>query len=249
MPETLESKSERVINVGPDRVTIKAKEVIIEARHAMADWEVRDLNPVPIYFEDKKYHLVHKGKAEKPYAVRYLLQPWPEGHVSSCTLFFNYDAEAVAERDGGRRVGQRDELVRALLMPAYPFLGLLWSGTQRRLMRFGFVPHAISGISIFITFCLSFGQMVFASIMLNASARSGKIMVGGFIRALIGTDYLHIGPISIPVLLLDCLLTLGLFSDFAIRYSNYLREDQWAGGFLEWLVPRALRRKQGSTVE
>ena len=245
MPETLESKSERVINVGPDRVTIREHEVIIEAKHSMPDWEVREMNPVPIYFEDKKFHLVHKGKAESPYAVRYLLRPWPEGHSSGTMLFFNYDAEAVAERDGGRRVGQRDELCRAFLMPVYPFLGLLWSGTQRRLTRFGFVPHAISGISIFITFCLAFGQMVFASIMLNASARTGKVMVGGFIRALAGADHFQIGPVAIPVLLLDCLLMLALVADFAIRYSNYLREDQWAGGFLEWLV----RRKQKLTED
>jgi hypothetical protein len=240
MPETLESNSERVINVGPDRVTIREQQVIIEAKHPMPDWEVRELNPVPIYFEDRKFHLVHKGKAERPYAVRYSLQPWPEGHSSGTMLFFNYDAEAVAERDGGRRVGQRDELFRAFLIPVYPFLGLLWSGTQRRLTRFGFVPHAISGVSIFITFCLAFGQMVFASIMLNASARTGKVMVGGYIRALAGGDHFHIGPVSIPVWLFDCLLMLALVADFAIRYSNYLREDQWAGGFLEWLV----RRKQ-----
>jgi hypothetical protein len=130
-------------------------------------------------------------------------------------------------------------------MTVYPLLGLLWSGTQRRLTRFGFVPHAMSGISIFVTFCLAFGQMVFASIMLNASARTGNVIVGGFIRALAGGDHLQIGPVAIPVLLLDCLLMLALVADFPIRYSNYLREDQWAGGFLEWLV----RRKQKLTED
>ena len=105
MPEILESKSERVVTVGPDQVTVKEQEVIIDAKHPMPDWEVRELNPAPIYFEDKKFQLIHKSKAERPFAVRYFLQPWPEGHVSSSKLFFNYDAEAVAERDGGRRVG------------------------------------------------------------------------------------------------------------------------------------------------
>jgi hypothetical protein len=208
----------------------------------MPDWEVREMNPPPVYFDDKKYQLVDKRRAERPYAMRYTLQPWPEDLVSTTKLFHAYDAEAVNERDGGASSGARDELIRAFMMPFYPFLGMLWSGTQKRLTRFGFVPHAISGISIFITFCLAFGQGIFAVVMLNASLRSGKMMIGGMIRALAAGDNLHIGPVAIPIVWLDVLLALALVADFAIRYTNYLREDQWAGGFLEWLVPRSLRR-------
>jgi hypothetical protein len=28
-----------------------------------------------------------------------------------------------------------------------------------------------------------------------------------------------------------------------MRYTYYLRDDDWFGGFLEWMVPRFLRRK------
>jgi hypothetical protein len=27
-------------------------------------------------------------------------------------------------------------------------------------------------------------------------------------------------------------------ADAALRYTYYLREDQWAGGLLEWLLPK-----------
>src|SRR5262245_5944757 len=101
VPETSDANSARVIQVGPDRVTISGSEVIIEAKRAMPDWEVRELNPIPLYFEDKKFFLVEKRKAAAPYAVRYLLHPWPEDQSIGTKLFYSYDAEAVAEREGG----------------------------------------------------------------------------------------------------------------------------------------------------
>jgi len=33
-------------------------------------------------------------------------------------------------------------------------------------------------------------------------------------------------------------LLISLVGDVLMRYSHYLRDDQWAGGFLEWLRPR-----------
>jgi hypothetical protein len=225
----------RVVQVGPDRVTIKDHEVIIEAKHKMPEWQVRDLNPPPVYFEDKKYQLIHATRGDAPYEARYILKPWPEGQSSSSKLFYSYDAEAVAERDGAVRSGQAEGLARACLLPFYPFLGLLWSGVQRALCRFGFAPHAITGISIFATFCFSFAQGVFAVVTINTSLRSGKMIIGGCLRAMCNQDHLHLGPISIPIVLLDGLLTLACLADVAIRYSHYLREEDWAGGFLEWL--------------
>ncbi len=242
MEETPEIKAERILKIGPDRVTVRGSEVFIEAKRPMADWEVRDLNPVPIYFENNKYQLIEKRKAEPPYEVRYLLHPWPEGHVSSTKLFHSYDAESVAEREGGRRSENVDETVRWCLLPFYPFLGLLWSKTQQRLVRFGFVPHAISGISVFTCFAALFAQGVFIGILLQAAGRSGKMEVGGIIRALVSSNYFHVGPVTIPVWLVDGALLLALLADVLMRYSHYLRDDQWAGGFLEWFVPKAWRK-------
>lgn len=240
--ETANVTPARVFTVGPDRVTVSPQEAVVEARHPFPDWDVREMNHVPVYLEDKKYYLVEKRKAAAPYAVRYVLLPWPEYQASNAKTFHPYDLETVTEREARLRTGHFEELVWAFLTPFYPMLGLLWSGTQKRLVRFGYVPHAITGFSIFFIFALLFGQGVFAVILLNGSMHAGTITLGGFIRALACSDAIHLGPVSIPVALLDILLLLALLSDLIMRYSNYLRDDQWAGGFLEWIVPQ--KRKE-----
>ena len=63
-------------------------------------------------------------------------------------------------------------------------------------------------------------------------------MVGGMIRAVMSHDSIQIGPISIPVMLLDALLTLALLADVPIRYSYYLHDYEWSGGLLEWVLRR-----------
>lgn len=248
-PEQVESNNVRVIRVGPDQVTVSADQVVIEAKNEMPDWQVREINHVPVYFEDKKYVLIEKRKAEKPYAARYLLKPWPEGSHSSAKTFHSYDAEAVRERDGDLRSENRMEGIRILFLPFYPFLGLFWSGAQRWLMRFGFMPRAITSVSTFTVFCLCFAQGVFAVVLINASLRSGKLIIGGMIAAMMKSDHLHLGPLSIPVFIPDALLLLACLADVAIRYSNILREDEWYGGFLEWMVPRWARRKNAAAAE
>jgi hypothetical protein len=241
MTETLTQPPEKVLKIGPDRVTIKSDEVIIEARHEMPDWSVRELNHVPLYFGENKYYLVEKSKARPPYAARYVLMPWPDGQSTSAKGLYTYDLEAVTEREQANRSGNFDDLGRAFLMPFYPFLGLLWSDNQKGLIRFGFVPHIISGVSIFVCFGFVLAQGIFAVILLNAGARAGHFMIGGFIRAMVSADYLHVGPVSIPVILLDTLRTLALLLDVPIRFARYFHEDQWCGGFLEWIVRRGPR--------
>lgn len=183
MANHTETPNKRVIRIGPDQVTITDQEVVIEAKAEMPEWEVRTSRPPAIYFEDKKWLLVAKYPLTGPYAFRYVLHPWPEGKASNPNMFFDYNAEAVAERDASRRGEMSDSMVRVLLLPLYPFLGLLWSGAQERLVRFGFVPRYLTGISIFINFCLFFAQGVMVCVLLNGSARSGKMMIGGLITA------------------------------------------------------------------
>lgn len=236
MTETLTAPSEKVLKVGPDRVTLTSDQVVIEAKHEMPDWSVRELNHVPLYFGENKYYLVEKSKARPPFAARYVLLPWPEGQSTSAKGLYTYDLDAVKEREQSNRSGNFDDLGRAFLMPLYPFLGLLWSDNQKRLIRFGFVPHAISGISIFICFGFLMAQGIFAAILLNAGARAGHFMIGGFVRAMVSADYVHIGSLSIPVMLFDSLLVVALLLDVPIRFARYFHEDQWCGGFLEWIV-------------
>jgi hypothetical protein len=236
-PESLEAGPEKVLQIGPDRVTVQDYEVVIDARHPMPDWDVREINPVPIYFMDQKFYLVERRKGQAPFATRYVLKPWTEDQSTTSKLFHVYDEETVREREGNRRGEQGDETLRMLLLPFYPLLGLLWSGMQKRLTRFGFVPHSITGASVFTGFCLAFGQAVFAVVLINATLRTGKLMIGGFIRAVVPFDALHLGPVTLPIWIIDALFASALIADVLMRYSLYLRDDQWAGGFLEWIRP------------
>ncbi len=238
MTEAATANAPRVFEVGPDRVTISQTEAIIEARHPLPDWEVREINYVPVYLEDKKYYLVEKRKAEEPYALRYLLHPWPEYQATNATGFLAYDAETVSARDARRRASHVDDLGHAFLMPFYPVLGLFWSGVQQRLVRFGFVPHVITGFSIFVIFSLVFGQAVFTMILLNSSLRAGTVMIGGFIRALADSDHFMLGPVAVSAAFVDGVLLAAFILDTFVRYARYMRDDQWAGGFFEWAVPR-----------
>jgi hypothetical protein len=238
MEHTTEAKPERILQVGPDRVSYVEDKVVIEAKHEMPDWEVREINPAPVYFEDRKWFLLDKRRSNPPFAVRYLLAPWPADQSAGTKLFYTYDAETVADRDENHKSGNRDEMVRLGLLPFYPFLGLLWSGTQQRLIRFGFIPRAITSASIFVVFSLLFAEGIFACVMINASMRSGKLMIGGLVRAMVPHDSISLGPISIPVMLIDSLFLVAFIADVLARYSRYLHEDQWSGGFLEWLFRR-----------
>lgn len=239
-PEASES-NQQVIRIGPDRVTISDTGVVIEAKHETADWEVRNTNAPAIYFREKKYLLVEKGEAQLPYKVRYVLRPWPAGKIPNPKMFLAYGEDSVAERDSSRRGEALNEVMWVCLLPLYPFLGLLWSGAQQRLVRFGYVPRTITGLSIFTSFGMVLMQGVFVVVTINASMRLQKMMVGGIFMALSGQDSLHLGLVRIPMFLLDALLFISCVADVCVRYSHYLREDQWIGGFLEWLVPPSRR--------
>jgi hypothetical protein len=249
MQDPTASQPERTLRVGPDKVTVRETEVVIEAKRPLADWEVHEHNAAPIFFENKKYLLVHKAKASPPFAVRYVLQPWPDGQSANAKIVLSYDAEAVAEREAAHRGDTADETIRMALLPFYPFLGLLWSGTQKKLTRFGFVPHSITGISCFAGFCIMFVQASFTSVNLNATLQSGKIMLGGLLRIFVGDDHLKLGPVSVPVMWIDVFILLAFIADTAVRYTAYLRESEWFGGFLEWLVPKAWRRNRDDAAE
>ena len=69
------------------------------------------------------------------------------------------------------------------------------------------------------------------------------MMIGGLVRGLLNQDYLRLGPLALPVWTLDSLLLLALLVDVPVRFSLHLRESEWAGGFLEWLVPTKWRGK------
>jgi hypothetical protein len=232
-----ESTQTRVVKIGPDRVTVTEAKVVIEARHEMPDWKVREFKVIPIFFENRKYYLVQKSKVQPPYAFRYTLLPWPEDGLDTANLFQTYDAEAVAERDSVRRSDARSDIGRALLLLFYPFLGLLWSKTQRRLSRFGFAPRSITVISIWTTFMMLLVEIAFTPVINMTGPRDGSVTLGGVLQAFVG-DRFQLGPVAIPMEVVDFLLTVAFLVDASMRFTYSLREDQWTGGFLEWLLPR-----------
>lgn len=239
--ESTESAS-RELQIGPDHITVTDQEVVIQAKRELPDWEVREFQVVPIYFEDRKYHLVEKNRAASPFAWRYVLHPWPEAGLDTAKRFLVYDADAVTQRDGDHAGEIRSRLGYAFLLPLYPLLGLSWSGVQERLGRLGFVPRTLTSISIFTVFSLAFAQLVFVSISINATVRSGHMMIGGLLRLIGNSDQLGFGPLSLPMAWADTALFVALVADAAMRYTYYLREDQWTGGFLEWVLPKRRAR-------
>jgi hypothetical protein len=230
------------IKIGPDVVTISGDRVTIDAKHAMPDWQVREFSPMPIYFRDKKYLLVRKTQGQKPFAMRYILEPWREGTPPG-NVTFSYDAETVAEREGSVRGGNVDDAGRAALIFLYPFLGLLWSGTKERLRRFGFDARGITGVSIFVVFGLVLLDLVFAKTLIFRSLKAGDVVIGGMLRAFSGMDAITLGPIVIQMLWLDIVLLVLLFTDMLVRYSHHLRDEEPYWGFCEWIKCLAPRKK------
>jgi hypothetical protein len=237
MNTTPTEKESGAIQIGRDRVTLGDNEVTIQAAREMPDWQVREFKATPIYFRDQKYILVGKNRAERPFAWRYVLRPWPEG-TSTSPNFFTYDAAAVAERDADFRSGVGREVFGKALLPLYPVLGFLWSGTQRRLEPLGYASRTITSVSIFTTFALLFLHGVSVIVLINTSLRSGSLALGGTIRMFYGQDTLALGPLHVGVMWLDAILMVALIADVLMRYTYYLRDENWSGGFLEWLVRR-----------
>src|ERR1700722_5304896 len=124
-PEPLES-----FKVGADRVAFFGEQVIIDAAREMPDWKLREFARKPIYFRSKKYALRSKSPAEKPYALRYVLEPWPANFTEASRAFFTYDEETVRQRDASHRHEVVGGIAHKVLLPLYPLLGFLWSGRK-----------------------------------------------------------------------------------------------------------------------
>ena len=236
--ETIEQiEAKETVKIGPDVVTITGDKVVIDAKHEMPDWQVREYAPAPIYFRDKKYFLRRKVAGEKPFKVRYHMEPWREG-VAQGKVTFTYDAETVAQREGELRGGRLDDAGRAGLIFFYPVLGLLWSEPKEKLRRFGFDPRGVTGISIFLVFGIALLDLVFAKAMIFKGLKSGDVGIGGILKAFSGADYLAIGSLQIQMLWVDVVVFILLILDVLVRYSHHLKDEEPYYGFLEWLFPR-----------
>jgi hypothetical protein len=240
--------SEKVA-VGPDRVEITATQVIIDARHPMTDWQVREYSRIPIYFRDKKYFLRQKSAGQKPWAVRYLLEPWPADNKEIPPTTFDYNEEVVKEREAAIRGGHFEDVVKAALLLVYPLVGLLWSKTKDSLARFGVAARTTTGISIMLTFGVMLLDGVFAKMLLMGSLKTGRVAVGGIIRTFAGQDYWQLGPVALKIFWLDIALFVVLVLDVLLRYSQHLRDDGVNYGFMEWMAVPFRRKKSPKPAE
>lgn len=205
----------RELEIGPDKVHLIGNEVTIFAKHAMADWTVREFCRVPIYFNDNKYYLLRKTPGPHPYAFQYFLAPWHAELGPESTRTITYDEAYVAHRDGRIRGDRRDERLFPVLVCLYPLLGICWSRFKTQVLGpRGFEPASVTGASIMLLFAFWMLESVFVL-------------------------YFHVGFLvllcsRIWVLWIDRLLFLLLPLDCAIRYGKLLEGEESPPGFLEW---------------
>jgi len=214
--------------VGKDQLTITGDYVIIDAAHEIDDWTVREFQRVPIFLGEFKFFLRQKTPGQRPFAMRYLLERWPDdAHFATAPVSFTYDEQFVAERDAEHGRLKRYENLGRGLMCLYPFLGFLWSGTKKKLVPAGFVPRSITGVSVFTCVCL-------------------LLLQGTFIRMRLGLFTLLFGKVhrlEVGLLGLDYLLFAFMIVDIVLRFDQHLKNNtEFPWGFGEWLT-KPFRRK------
>jgi len=100
----------------------------------MPDWQVREFARVPIYFRDRKYFLRQKLAGQKPYAARYVLEPWPAEGAQTTNAWLSYDDETVAQREAeafGPLIKRVQEELDATLIVVEHDLPLIMSISDR----------------------------------------------------------------------------------------------------------------------
>ena len=204
------------LRVGSDKVLWFGESVIIHATREMPDWQVREFCKIPIYFHDRKYYLKRKTRLERPYAVSYELDLWPEDLHEESTLDITYDEQYVAQRDRLIQTDKRNDLGRALLLPFFPFLGFLWSRFKdHKLERFGLNPLSMTMASVLLEFALVVIEVIFLFIFHY-----------GFAQVVFG----------LATSWLDFTLFGLMLVDTVVRADQVLRGVNAPAGFLEWLV-------------
>ena len=226
--------NQQTLWVGKDCLTITDQFVVIDAANEMLDWQVREFQRTPIFLGDFKFFLRQKIRAKPPFALRYLLERWPDDAQFDAAAFsYVYDEQFVAERDAEVARVQKYECIGRFLICFYPLLGFLWSGTKKKLIPAGFVPRSINGISIFTCVCLMLLQGTFLRMRL------------GLFTMLFG----KLGKLELGLLTADYVLLFLMLVDTVFRFDQQIKgvvEYPW--GFCEW-VTKPFRRKPVEEVE
>ncbi|MEY4387714.1 MAG: hypothetical protein RLY20_2997 [Verrucomicrobiota bacterium] len=215
----------RVIQVGSDKVILDGHRILIDAKHPILDWSVREFCHHPIYFEGWRYLLVGKRRIAKPFAIRYELHSWPEDLHESSSISFTYDEAFVAARDAQLHQEQRHEALWFLLLPLYPLLGLCWSRFKERVLwPIGFVPTSITSASVLFVFVLLVVEAVFYGWL-----QGGLFLI--LTRRSFDWWIIHDW--------VDLLLMFALGWDCSVRFRQLFLEDTPVpDGLFEWIWPK-----------
>jgi len=220
--------SQQTLWVGKDQLTITDQFVVIDAANEMLDWQVREFQRTPIFLGDFKFFLRQKIQAKPPFALRYLLERWPDDAQFDAAAFsYVYDEQFVAERDAEHARNLKYERLGRILICFYPLLGFLWSGTKKKLVPAGFIPRSINGASIFVCVCLMLLQGTFLRMRL------------GLFTMIFG----KLGGIDLGLLAADYTLLFLMLLDTVLRFDQQIKgvvEYPW--GFCEW-VTKPFRRR------
>src|SRR4051812_5351289 len=130
--------AQQTLWVGKDRLTIMDQFVVLDAARDIPDWQVREFQRVPIFLGEFKFFLREKAPGEAPFAMRYLLERWPDNaQFAAAAHSFIYDEQFVADRDADHGRNQKYEHLGRALICFYPLLGFLWSGIKKKLVPAG----------------------------------------------------------------------------------------------------------------
>lgn len=223
----------QVLQIGRDMLTIQGEFVTIDAAREMPDWEVRDFRRMPIFIGEFKFFLRQKSQGHAPFAMRYLLERWPDdAQIDSAPFSFTYDEQFVLDRDAEHARRDYYDKLGSALMALYPVLGFLWSGTKKKLIPAGFVPRSITSVSIFTGLCL-------------------LVLQGTFVRMRVGLFTILFGKIhklELGLLALDYALFALLLVDIVLRFDQHIKgvENPW--GFCEWIT-KPFRKKSAEEEE
>jgi len=215
--------------IGKDRLIISGsgEQVMIDAAHEMPNWQVREFLRMPIYVGEHKFFLRQRIQGHPPYAMRYVLERWPEdAYFDAAPVSFIYDEQYVKERDAEQAYYDRMDKLAKVLLCLYPLLGFLWAGTKKKLIPAGFVPRTITGISIFTGVCL-------------------LLLQGTFLRMNLGLFTMVFGNIKrieFGLLMCDYALFGLMLVDIVLRFDQHLKHSENPWGFGEWITKPFRRR-------
>lgn len=209
----------RSVQLGPDRVVLSGRGLLVDARRANDGWELRPHRPTVVRFEGRSYALKHI-RAGAGGRVTYQLEPWDDQTLALAGLQVDFDLDYVQAREAAVQA-QRHAVPGYLLgVLASPLLGLLWADTKAALeRRIGLEPVRATHLSVYLIYALC--------LTLPAAGMLALLFTQAKLLGLAG------------------LLTLvPLVPDVLFRKeAAMLGRDVPQLGFLEWLRPSFLRAR------